>query len=185
MDINKSMIDKMLEYNKTFVENELYRRFQTSKYPDKKIAILTCMDTRLVELLPAALGIRNGDIKIIKNAGGTILNPYGSVMYSFIVAIYELGVDTILIIGHDDCGVQGLNAENLIEHMRQKGISQKVIDEVYKQGVNLKQWLKGFDTVEQSVKDTVNMVKEHPLIHKDVAVLGFIINPETGALRKV
>lgn len=62
MDTNKSMVDKMLTYNQSFVENELYKQFQTSKYPDKKIAILTCMDTRLIELLPAALGIKNGDI---------------------------------------------------------------------------------------------------------------------------
>ncbi len=46
-----------------------YEPYRTSKYPNKKkIAILTCMDTRLVELLPAALGLRNGDVKIIKNS---------------------------------------------------------------------------------------------------------------------
>ena len=55
----------MLEFNKQFVESKAYEKYSTSKYPDKKIAIVTCMDTRLVELLPAALGIRNGDVKII------------------------------------------------------------------------------------------------------------------------
>jgi carbonic anhydrase len=67
------MIEQMLEYNREFVKREAYKQFATSKYPDKKIAILTCMDTRLVELLPAALGIRNGDVKMIKNAGGMIM----------------------------------------------------------------------------------------------------------------
>ena len=55
----------MLRHNREFVESKGYERYITSKYPDKKIAIVTCMDTRLVELLPAALGIRNGDVKII------------------------------------------------------------------------------------------------------------------------
>lgn len=63
------MIDDILSYNREFVAREGYREYATSKYPDKKIAIVTCMDTRLVELLPAALGIRNGDVKMIKNAG--------------------------------------------------------------------------------------------------------------------
>ena len=63
------MIEQMLEYNKKFVENKEYEKYATTKYPDKKIAIVTCMDTRLVELLPAALGIKNGDVKLIKNAG--------------------------------------------------------------------------------------------------------------------
>ena len=47
------MIDQIMEYNKKFVENKGYEPFLTSKYPDKKLAILTCMDTRLIELLPA------------------------------------------------------------------------------------------------------------------------------------
>ena len=60
------MIDELLNFNKTFVETKGYEKYITNKYPDKKIAIVTCMDTRLTELLPAALGIKNGDVKIIK-----------------------------------------------------------------------------------------------------------------------
>ena len=70
------MIEEILRHNREFVASGGYRRFETSKYPDKRIAIVTCMDTRLVELLPAALGIRNGDVKMIKNDGGTIHNPF-------------------------------------------------------------------------------------------------------------
>ena len=87
------MIDEILKHNREFVASGAYRRYETSKYPDKKIAIVTCMDTRLVELLPAALGFRNGDVKLIKNAGGTITNPFDSTMRSLLVAVYELGVN--------------------------------------------------------------------------------------------
>ena len=58
------MIDEMMRYNRGFVERREYEQFVTSKYPDKRIAIVTCMDTRLIELLPAALGIRNGDVTV-------------------------------------------------------------------------------------------------------------------------
>ena len=71
------MIDELLEFNSVFVENKGYEKYVTTKYPDKKIAIVTCMDTRLVELIPAALGLRNGDVKMIKNAGGTVTHPFG------------------------------------------------------------------------------------------------------------
>ena len=90
------MIDDILEFNKKFVESKGYEKYITNKYPDKKIAILSCMDTRLTELLPAALGIRNGDVKIIKNAGGVISHPFGSVIRSLMVAIYELGVKEVI-----------------------------------------------------------------------------------------
>ena len=67
------MIDQIIAYNKTFVEQKGYEKYLTSKYPDKKLAVLSCMDTRLTELLPAALGLKNGDAKIIKNAGGLVI----------------------------------------------------------------------------------------------------------------
>ena len=98
------MIEEILQHNRRFVAEGGYRCYETSKYPDKRIAIVTCMDTRLVELLPAALGFKNGDVKIIKNAGGTITNPFDSTMRSLLVAVYELGVEEIMVIGHTGCG---------------------------------------------------------------------------------
>ncbi|WP_330400746.1 hypothetical protein [Lacrimispora amygdalina] len=55
------MIDEILQYNDSFVNSGFYKHFHFNKYPRKRLAILTCMDTRLVELLPAALGIHNGN----------------------------------------------------------------------------------------------------------------------------
>ena len=55
----------ILEHNAAFVASKGYERYQTDKYPEKKLAIVSCMDTRLTELLLAALGLKNGDAKII------------------------------------------------------------------------------------------------------------------------
>ena len=41
------MLEEILAYNKKFVEDKGYEAYITNKYPDKKIAILSCMDTRL------------------------------------------------------------------------------------------------------------------------------------------
>ena len=121
------MVEELLAFNTKFVEEKQYEQYATSKYPDKKIAILSCMDTRLTELLPAALGLKNGDVKIIKNAGATITQPFGSAVRSLLIAIYELGVEEILIIGHTDCGVQHMDSQALIEKMKQKGIAQQTL----------------------------------------------------------
>ena len=179
------MIDEILAYNKVFVEEKRYEQYTTSKYPNKQIAILTCMDTRLVELLPAALGLRNGDVKIIKNAGGMVTNPFGSVIRSLLVAIIELGVEEIMVIGHTDCGVQHIDSEMMIHHMKQRGITQEAIDLMKYCGIDFEKWLSGFDTLEQSVNDTVATIKKHPLIPHDIRVGGYIINTDTGELRVV
>ncbi|MCI6998579.1 MAG: carbonic anhydrase [Eubacterium sp.] len=179
------MIDEILAYNKKFVEERQYEKYAASKYPNKKIAILTCMDTRLVELLPAALGLKNGDVKIIKNAGGVVTSPFGSVIRSLLVAIIELGVEEIMVIGHTDCGVQHIDSDMMIHHMKERGISQESIDLMKYCGINFEEWLAGFDTVEQSVKDTVDTIRNHPLIPTDIRIGGYVINTVTGELAVV
>ncbi len=176
------MIDQILKYNREFVERNGYEEFITSKYPDKKIAIVTCMDTRLVALLPAALGIKNGDVKIIKNAGGTITNPFDSTVRSLLVAIYELGVNEVMIIGHTGCGVQGMDAVEMLHLMRERGISEEHINLMMHCGIDLKKWLHGFDDTEQAVRDTVDLVSNHPLVPADVVVRGYIMDSTTGEL---
>ncbi len=179
------MINEILAYNKKFVAEKKYEQYAASKYPNKKIAIITCMDTRLVELLPAALGIKNGDVKIIKNAGGTVTNPFGSVIRSLLISIIELGVEEIMVIGHTDCGVQHINSDMMIHHMKQRGISQESIDLIKYCGVDFEKWLAGFDTVEQSVSETVEFIKKHPLIPHDIRIGGYIIDSVTGELRTI
>ena len=179
------VIDEILAYNKKFVEEKKYEQYATSKYPDKKIAILTCMDTRLVELLPAALGLHNGDVKIIKNAGGVVNTPFGSVIRSLLVAIVELGVEEIMVIGHTDCGVRHIDSEMMIGRMKARGITQEAIDLMKYCGVDFENWLAGFDTEEQSVQDTVDTIRNHPLIPRDVRVGGYVIDTFTGELRVV
>lgn len=68
-----SLISEILNYNESFVESKEYEQYLTTKFPDKRMVILTCMDTRLVELLPKAMNLRNGDSKIIKTPA--LLSP--------------------------------------------------------------------------------------------------------------
>ncbi len=179
------MIDEILKYNREFVESEGFRQFKTSKYPDKRIAIVTCMDTRLVELLPAALGIRNGDVKMIKNAGGTITNPFDSTMRSLLVAVYELGVNEVMVIGHTGCGVQGMDAEEMLGLMRERGIDEEHISLMRHCGIDLNSWLHGFSDTAEAVNETVDLIRKHPLMAKDVRVAGYIMDSETGLLESL
>lgn len=179
------MIDEILQHNQAFVGERGYETFLTSKYPNKKLAVVTCMDTRLVELLPAALGIKNGDAKIIKNAGGTIAHPFGSVMRSLLIAVYELGVQEILVIGHTDCGVQHMDAEKMLCCMTDRGIPQERIALAKDFGIALEDWLRGFDDVYESVQNSCRLLTRHPLMPKDVAIYGYVMDSETGKLSAV
>lgn len=179
------MLDEIMEYNKAFVKNKEYETYITSKYPDKKIAIVSCMDTRLTQLLPAALGLKNGDAKIIKNAGGVISHPFGSAMRSLLIGIYELYVQEILVIGHTDCGARYIDSQKMIEKMKEQGITQESINLLKFCGIDFDSWLGGFMDLEVSIKESVNLIRSHPLVPKNIVVHGLVIDSVTGELTKV
>ncbi len=147
-----AMLEDILKFNKEFVQNRGYEKYLTNKYPDKKIAIISCMDTRLLELIPAALGLKNGDVKMIKNAGGVISHPFGSAVRSLLIAIYELGVEQVMVIGHTDCGAQSLNSKRVLAHMKERGIADKNIDMLKFCGLDVESRLNGFDSVEEALE---------------------------------
>lgn len=179
------MIDEIMKYNKTFVDDREYEKFITSKYPNKKIAIISCMDTRLTELLPAALGLKNGDAKIIQNAGGIISHPFGSAMRSLLIGIYELHVEEILVIGHTDCGARYIDSKKMIEKMKAQGITEENINLLKFCGIDFDSWLGGFIDQEVSIAESVNIIRTHPLVPKTVKVYGLVIDSVTGELTKL
>lgn len=172
-------------HNKAFVSSQSYLPYQTDKYPRKKLVILTCMDTRLVELLPAALGIHNGDVKMIKNAGGVLTGRFDSAVRALLIAILELKADNIMVSGHTDCGVNGMNPETVVSHLIERGVSIETIQQMEDQGLDVKGWFTGFNSPESGVRECVSMLRSHPLIPPDVSVSGFVIDVNTGELSEV
>ncbi len=183
-EMNRKMVSlsSILEHNQQFVQERKYEPYQTTKFPKKKLVIVSCMDTRLTELLPQAMGLRNGDAKIIKNAGAIVSHPFGSVMRSILVAVYELQAEEVCIIGHRECGMSGLNAASILNKAKERGVEDKCLSLLQHAGVDLETWLTGFHSVEESVAHSVNMVRHHPLLPEEVPVHGLVIDPGTGTL---
>lgn len=131
------MIDDILEFNKKFVESKGYEKYITNKYPDKKIAILSCMDTRLTELLPAALGIRNGDVKIIKNAvdrtAKKTLEQTGKILRGYKDTLTEFGSGDVLLITGFNFFYYGNNislVKRVILNFRRSGAVHKIHEKI-------------------------------------------------------
>lgn len=175
-------LNEILSFNESFVESKQYEPYITSKFPDKKSVILTCMDTRLVELLPKAMNMRNGDVKIVKNAGAQVSHPFGSIMRSILVAVYELKADEVFVIGHHDCGMSAVDPDVMIGHMSERGINEDIINTVKYSGFDLVEWLRGFGDVSESVLKSVDLIRNHPLMPKMTPVHGLVIDPNTGKL---
>ena len=141
----------------------------------KKLAILTCMDCRLIDFFEPALGLERGDAKIVRNAGNSIVGE--DAIRSIGAALYNLGAEEVLVVGHTEWGMAGADAEALKEKMLARGIKEEDIAKY-----DLAEWIGGFDDEEENVLNVVDKIKNHPLI-PDVPVHGLIIDIVTGELK--
>ncbi|MBB4825384.1 carbonic anhydrase [Sporosarcina luteola] len=177
-----TILSEILDFNKEFVAEKQYEQYATTKFPDKRIVILTCMDTRLTELLPKSMNLKNGDAKIIKSAGAVVTHPFGGIMRSILVAVYELKADEVYIIGHYDCGMSSIDTDSIVSKMVKRGVDESLFSTLKYSGINMKEWLRGFSDVTESVKRSVDVVRNHPLMDKSVPVHGLVAHPDTGLL---
>src|SRR3984957_17263862 len=180
-----SILPDILSFNAQFVQRREYEAFWTDEFPDKKLVVLTCMDTRLVELLPRAMNLRNGDAKVIKNAGAIVSQPFGSVIRSLLVAVYELMVAEVVVVGHHGCGMTGLSCERLLQKAIERGVPPQTLETLQRSGIDLQGWLTGFKCPEDGVRQSVALIRHHPLLPKGVPVHGLMISPETGSLEVI
>ena len=173
-----SLLNSILTANRNFVHPGAFPPLP--KNPKKQLAIFTCMDTRLVDFLERSMGIKRGDAKVIKNAGNTLVDPlHGGVIRSLVAAIFMLGVEEIFVIGHEDCGMSGVNPEQMKKDMIARGISLQVIETLVP---DLAQWLGSFACPAENVTDVVGKIRCNPLIPADVPIHGLIFCPNDGRL---
>ena len=178
------MIYEIEKANRDFVANGSGSRYAAGKIPAKGVAIVSCMDARLITLLTAALGLENGDANIITNAGALVTGPADSTMRSLLISIYEMKVRTVMVVAHTDCGVCGMQSHELFHLMRERGISDQAIRQAESDPETVRM-LTGFADTAQSVRDSVSIIRHHPLVPADVAVEGYILDTVTGRLDPV
>ena len=81
-----SLLDDILAHNREYVEDQNTGYVDTdtkcSKMPSREMAIVTCMDTRLVNFLEDSMDIGRGEAKIVKTAGNCITGPFDGIVRS-------------------------------------------------------------------------------------------------------
>lgn len=173
-----TLLQEILDNNQAFLSQNDFSA-TISKYPQKKFALLTCMDTRLVELINSALGIRRGDAKMIQNAGTSLIEDMGETVKSLLLAIYIFDIKEIFIVGHYDCGVALTTSTDILQKMRSRGMAEQQLALI---GKSFADWLDTYTDPVQNVLAVVKKLKANPFIPKDIPIHGLIIDPHTGRL---
>ena len=136
--------------------------------PARKVAVLACMDARLD---PArALGLQEGDAHVIRNAGGVVTDDE---IRSLAISQHLLGTEEIIVIHHTDCGMLTFTDDEFAQRLEDAAGERP-------------QWsAHAFGDLEQSVRDSVQRIKDSPFIPRKQSVRGFVYEVESGRLREV
>jgi carbonic anhydrase len=138
-----------------------------SPRPQRKVAVLSCMDTR-IDLFPM-LGLKRGDAHIIRNAGGLATDD---AIRSLSISQRLLGTEEIVVVMHDGCGLNGASEDDFRQALAADGV--------------LPSWRLGaFDDVEATLRNTLERLRSIPELPSRELIRGFVFNPEDGTLREV
>ncbi len=162
-----SVIDEVIAANQVYARNHELRKL--TPRPERKLAVLTCMDTRLSI---RTLGLKTGDAHIIRNAGGIVTED---TLRSLIVSHFLLGTEEIMVINHTDCGLMHTNEQDLRTRVQnQTGTA-----------VASPSFFYTFQNIEENVRHQLQKLHSHPWIPKTVVVRGFVYDVTSGLLREI
>lgn len=135
--------------------------------PRLRLAVVTCMDARIDVF--RVLGIAEGDAHVLRNAGGIVTTD---VIRSLVISQHLLGTDSVMLIHHTKCGLEGLDRDRLRT-------------EVERNGSTLPFDLGTFSNVEADVRESIRRVRGSQLLLRRDRVRGFVYDVTTRELREV
>jgi carbonic anhydrase len=162
-----SVIDEVLAANEVYSRTHEFRKL--TPRPERKLAVLTCMDTRLSI---RTLGLKTGDAHIIRNAGGIVTED---TLRSLVVSHYLLGTEEIMVINHTDCGLMLTSEQDLRTRVQNRAGTAAISPAFFY----------AFQNIEENVRHQLEKLRTHPWIPKEVAVRGFVYDVTSGRLREV
>ena len=160
-----STTDQLLENSKRYAES--FDKGDLPMPPDKKVAVVACMDARLIPT--RVLGLDEGDAHVIRNAGGVITDDE---IRSLAISQNLLGTEEIILIHHTDCGMLTFTDEEFKSQLREATGQEPTWD------------CEAFADLDENVCESIRRITESPFIpHKNVR--GFVYDVTDGTLREV
>ena len=162
-----SVIDEVLEANQIYAQTHELRPL--TPRPQRKLAILTCMDTRLSI---RTMGLKTGDAHIIRNAGGIVTDD---TLRSLVVSHHLLGTEEFMVINHTDCGLMHATEEELRTRIQNRTGTAAVAPAFFY----------AFKNIDENVRHQLQKLRTHPWIPKEISIRGFVYDVTTGLLREI
>ncbi len=160
------MIDELLANNRTFAASPPTEHLDVR--PSRQLAVVTCMDSRLDVF--AALGLRDGEAHILRNAGGVITDD---VIRSLAISQRRLGTREVMLIHHTKCGMQTLTDDEFRAELQQAT------------GVAPAFAIESFSDLDADVRQSILRVRRSTFLAHRTHVRGFIYDVDTHMLREI
>ena len=159
-------IDELVANNRAFADGLPEQHLDVR--PQRKLAIVTCMDSRLDVF--AALGLGHGEAHVLRNAGGVITDD---VIRSLAISQRKLETRDVMLIHHTDCGMQKLTDDGFRAELQEATGTAPAFA------------IESFSDADADVRQSILRVRRSEFVpHRD-NVRGFVYDVDTHRLREV
>jgi carbonic anhydrase len=161
-----SVTDELLQNNQAYAQG--FDHGDLPLPPGRGVAILACMDARLN--VYGALGLREGDAHVIRNAGGVVTDDE---IRSLAISQRLLGTREIILIHHTDCGMLTFTDD---------GFKKSILDDT---GIKPTWSPESFPDLDDDVRQSITRIKASPFVPRKDSIRGFVFDVATGKLNEV
>ncbi|MED2186607.1 carbonic anhydrase [Bacillus wiedmannii] len=145
---------------------------------NKKVLLLTDIEHGIEPIIQQVTNIQQENVLTINSYDSVIVHPYGDIMRSVIIAIYQEKVEEIIVVGIEDKETDIVN----LQIQRDSIKNNREIDYLFKNCMpefssdSLNAWLSGQENVSENIEKSIDMIRHHPLVPSDIKVHGFMID---------
>lgn len=153
----------------------------TDQTDNTKSLIITSLNEEVLSFLPVITNKKTDELLVLNCFGQMNSDHEGCLSKDIILAVYSEQVKDIYIIVEENYKPYSITEDILLsEH----GVSRTALETIGSNKMteeeSVTDWLNGTRSVTETIKNNLEIIRNHPLLPNSVSVNGFIVNTGTS-----
>ncbi|MBP3951543.1 hypothetical protein [Bacillus suaedae] len=150
------------------------------KTKNTKSLTITSLNEEVLSFLPVITNKKTDELLVLNCFGEMNSDQESCLIRDIILAVYSERVEEVYIIVEEDYKPYSITEDILLSKHSVSKTALKTIRPNQIDEKSVTDWLNGTRSVTETIRNNLEMIRNHPLLPNSVSVNGFIVNIETS-----